>query len=160
MSHSLPYLLGILLVVFVIDFTLRALPFKILEPLRESRFVRNMAVWMPPGILLILVLATLSDNTSVAGSQWWAATIATVITVVCPPGNETPPLVERQPRDPQLHPHAELALEALPALPAAPRSTPQPPPRPARSVSHEDSPRPHEVSKRHSLFPATITDFV
>ena len=26
MSHSLPYLFGILLVVFVIDFTLRALP--------------------------------------------------------------------------------------------------------------------------------------
>ena len=50
MSPSLPYLLGILLVVFVIDFTLRALPFKILEPLRESSFVRNMAVWMPPGI--------------------------------------------------------------------------------------------------------------
>ena len=81
MSHSLPYLFGILLVVFVIDFTLRALPFKILEPLRESSFVRNMAVWMPPGILLIL-LATLSDNTSVAGSQWWAAIVATVITVV------------------------------------------------------------------------------
>ena len=79
MSHSLPYLLGILLVVFVIDFTLRALPFKILEPLRESSFVRNMAVWMPPGILLILVLATLSDN---AGAQWWAAIVATAITVV------------------------------------------------------------------------------
>ena len=70
------------MVVFVIDFTLRALPFKILEPLRESSFVRNMAVWMPPGILLILVVATLSDNTSVTGSQWWAAIIATVITVV------------------------------------------------------------------------------
>ena len=82
MSHSLPYLFGILLVVFVIDFTLRALPFKILEPLRESSFVRNMAVWMPPGILLILVLATLSDNAGSAGSQWWAAIVATVITVV------------------------------------------------------------------------------
>ena len=72
MSHSLPYLLGILLVVFTIDFTLRALPFKILEPLRGSSFVRNMAVWMPPGILLILVLAT----------QWWAAIVATAITIV------------------------------------------------------------------------------
>ena len=60
MSHSLPYLLGILLVVFV----------------------RNMAVWMPPGILLILVLATLSDNAGTAGSQWWAAIVATAITVV------------------------------------------------------------------------------
>ena len=36
MTPSLPYLLGILLIVFVIDFTLRALPFKILEPLRLS----------------------------------------------------------------------------------------------------------------------------
>ena len=82
MSHSLPYLFGILLVVFVIAFTLRALPFKILAPLRESSCVRNMAVWMPPGILLILVVATLSDNAGAAGSQWWAAVIATVITVV------------------------------------------------------------------------------
>ena len=82
MSPSLPYLLGILLVVFVIDFTLRALPFKILEPLRESSFVRNMAGWMPPGILLILVLATLSDNAGTAGSQWWAAIVATAITIV------------------------------------------------------------------------------
>ena len=56
MTPSLPYLLGILLIVFVIDFTLRALPFKILEPLRDSRFVENMAVWMPPGIMAILVL--------------------------------------------------------------------------------------------------------
>lgn len=82
MTPPLPYLLGTLLVVFLIDFTLRALPFKVLEPLRESSYVRNMAVWMPPGILLILVLATLSDNVSSAGSQWWAAIIATAITVL------------------------------------------------------------------------------
>ena len=59
MTPTLGYLLALLLIVFVIDFTLRALPFKILEPLRDSRFVSDMAVWMPPGIMLILVLSTL-----------------------------------------------------------------------------------------------------
>ena len=80
MTPSLPYLLGILLIVFVIDFTLRALPFKILEPLRDSRFVENMAVWMPPGIMAILVLSTLSQGAQ-AGGRWWAALVATGVTV-------------------------------------------------------------------------------
>ena len=81
MSHSLPYLLGILLVVFVIDFTLRALPFKILEPLRDSRFVEDMAVWMPPGIMLILVLSTLTQGAQESGDRWWAALVAAGVTV-------------------------------------------------------------------------------
>ena len=81
MTPSLPYLLAILAIVFVIDFTLRALPFKILEPLRDSRFVEDMAVWMPPGIMLILVLSTLSHNAQAAGGRWWAALVATGITV-------------------------------------------------------------------------------
>lgn len=80
MTPSLPYLLAILAIVFVIDFTLRALPFKILEPLRDSRFVENMAVWMPPGIMLILVLSTLSQGAQAAGGRWWAA-LATGVTV-------------------------------------------------------------------------------
>ena len=81
MTTSLTYLLTILVLVFVIDFTLRALPFKILEPLRGSRFVSDMAVWMPPGIMLILVLSTLSHNAHAAGERWWAALVATGITV-------------------------------------------------------------------------------
>ena len=80
-TPSLPYLLAILAIVFVIDFTLRALPFKILEPLRDSRFVSDMAVWMPPGIMLILVFSTLSQGMQVAGGRWWAALVATGITV-------------------------------------------------------------------------------
>ena len=56
MTPTLGYLLALLAITFVIDFTLRALPFKILEPLRDSRFVSDMAVWLPPGIMLILVL--------------------------------------------------------------------------------------------------------
>ncbi len=69
MTPSLPYLLAILVIVFVIDFTLRALPFKILEPLRDSRFVEDMAVWMPPGIMLILVLSTLTRGAQAAGER-------------------------------------------------------------------------------------------
>ena len=81
MTPTLGYLLALLVIVFVIDFTLRALPFKILEPLRDSRFVSDMAVWMPPGIMLILVLSTLSQGLQVAGGRWWAALVATGITV-------------------------------------------------------------------------------
>ena len=81
MTPTLGYLLALLVIVFVIDFTLRALPFKILEPLRDSRFVSDMAVWMPPGIMLILVLSTLSHNAQAAGERWWAALVATGVTV-------------------------------------------------------------------------------
>ena len=86
MTPTLGYLLALLAITFVIDFTLRALPFKILEPLRDSRFVSNMAVWMPPGIMLILVLSTLTQGAQEAG-RWWAALVATGVTVA----NRLPP---------------------------------------------------------------------
>ena len=82
MTPTVGYLLALLAITFVIDFTLRALPFKILEPLRDSRFVSDMAVWMPPGIMLILVLSTLSQGMQAAGGRWWAALVAPGITVV------------------------------------------------------------------------------
>ena len=104
MTPTLGYLLALLVIVFVIDFTLRALPFKILEPLRDSRFVSDMAVWMPPGIMLILVLSTLSQGMQVAGGRWWAALVATGITV----RSQAP--VERRCRHARLHRAAELAL--------------------------------------------------
>ena len=81
MTPTLAYLLAILVIVFVIDFTLRALPFKILEPLRDSRFVSDMAAWMPPGIMLILVVSTLVDNAQASGERSWAALVATGVTV-------------------------------------------------------------------------------
>ena len=84
MTPTLGYLLALLVIVFVIDFTLRALPFKILEPLRDSRFGSDMAVWMPPGIMLILVLSTLSQGAQAAGERWWAALVATGVTVAVP----------------------------------------------------------------------------
>ncbi|KSW13376.1 branched-chain amino acid transporter AzlD [Schaalia odontolytica] len=81
MTPTLGYLLALLAITFVIDFTLRALPFKILEPLRDSRFVSDMAVWMPPGIMLILVLSTLTQGAQAAGGRWWAALVAAGVTV-------------------------------------------------------------------------------
>ena len=81
MTPTLGYLLALLAITFVIDFTLRALPFKILEPLRDSRFVSDMAVWMPPGIMLILVLSTLTQGAQASGDRWWAALVATGVTV-------------------------------------------------------------------------------
>lgn len=81
MTPTLAYLLAILVIVFVIDFTLRVLPFKILEPLRDSRFVSDMAAWMPPGIMLILVVSTLVDNAQAAGERSWAALVAAGVTV-------------------------------------------------------------------------------
>ena len=81
MTPTLGYLLTLLVIVFVIDFTLRALPFKILAPLRDSHFVSDMAVWMPPGIMLILVLSTLSQGAQAAGGRWWAALVAAGVTV-------------------------------------------------------------------------------
>ena len=81
MTPTLGYLLTLLAITFVIDFTLRALPFKVLEPLRDSRFVSDMAVWMPPGIMLILVLSTLTRGAQESGDRWWAALVATGVTV-------------------------------------------------------------------------------
>ena len=81
MTPTLGYLLALLAITFVIDFTLRALPFKILDPLRGSHFVSDMAVWMPPGIMLILVLSTLTRGAQAAGERWWAALVATGVTV-------------------------------------------------------------------------------
>ena len=94
MTPTLGYLLALLVIVFVIDFTLRALPFKILEPLRDSRFVSDMAVWMPPGIMLILVLG--------AGRHGHHRRRAPAVRPQAP--------VERRCRNGRLHRAAELAL--------------------------------------------------
>ena len=52
------YIVGVLAIAFIITFALRALPFAILKPLRESKVVRALSVWMPVGILAILAAET------------------------------------------------------------------------------------------------------
>lgn len=55
---SVWYIVGVLAIIFVITLSLRAVPFAILKPLRESKIVRALSVWMPVGILAILAAAT------------------------------------------------------------------------------------------------------
>lgn len=52
------YILGVLVIVFAVTFALRAVPFTVIKPLRESRFARAVALWMPVGILGILTANT------------------------------------------------------------------------------------------------------
>ncbi|MDC4233978.1 AzlD domain-containing protein [Actinomyces sp. B33] len=80
MTHSLWYLVAVLAIVFVIDFALRAIPFVVLEPLRESRFVRDMAVWMLAGIMVVLVAATMRDAIGQSSPDWWVALVASAVT--------------------------------------------------------------------------------
>lgn len=82
MTPSLPYLLAVLALVFVIDFALRALPFAALEPLRESAFVQDMGRWLPTGILMVLAVATLRSSALAVPSHAWAALVAAAATVV------------------------------------------------------------------------------
>ncbi len=74
------YLAAVLATVFLINLTLRAVPFAILQPLRKSRFVNTMAAWMPVGIVVILAASTFR---SVAGdgSRLAFAAFAVVLTV-------------------------------------------------------------------------------
>lgn len=81
MTPSVPYLIAVLALVFVIDFAVRALPFAALEPLRESAFVQNMGRWLPSGILLVLAVATLRSSAAAIPSHAWAALVAAAATV-------------------------------------------------------------------------------
>ena len=74
------YIAGVLAIVFAITVTLRAVPFAILEPLKESAFVRRLAVWMPVGILLILAAATFRSSALSGGPL--PAVLAAAVTVL------------------------------------------------------------------------------
>ncbi|MUL45838.1 branched-chain amino acid transporter AzlD [Mycobacterium sp. CBMA293] len=73
---DLRYLAAVLATVFVINVALRAVPFAILQPLRKSRFVEAMAIWMPVGILVILAASTFR---SVSGDVRHAAFAAIAV---------------------------------------------------------------------------------
>ncbi|MGI6878473.1 branched-chain amino acid transporter permease [Microbacterium sp. gxy059] len=74
------YIVAVLAIAFVITLTLRALPFAVLKPLRESELVAAMAAWMPVGILALLAAATFRD--SAAGHLLEALTAAAVTVAV------------------------------------------------------------------------------
>ncbi|PPF46042.1 branched-chain amino acid transporter AzlD [Pseudoclavibacter sp. AY1F1] len=74
------WFIGALAVCGGITFGLRALPFAALKPLRDSKTVQRLAVWMPAGILAILAAVTFSDFASEPRTTLWAA-IALAVTI-------------------------------------------------------------------------------
>ena len=76
-----PYLLAVLAVTFAITFGLRALPFAALNPLRNSRLVRKLSLWMPVGILGILAASTLRTTVSADAGAVVPAAVAVAVTV-------------------------------------------------------------------------------
>lgn len=77
---SIWYIVGVLAIVFTIDVALRAGPFAILGPLRESKVVTTMATWMPVGILAILAASTFASSVGQAGAHLIHALIAVGVT--------------------------------------------------------------------------------
>lgn len=75
------YVLAAMGIAFVITVALRAVPFLVLGPLRESQFVRNMAIWMPAGILFILAAATFRSSALDGPTRLWEAAVAATVTV-------------------------------------------------------------------------------
>src|SRR5699024_10201031 len=75
------YLLAVIAIGFVITFALRALPFALLRPLRESRLVAALALWMPAGILAILAVDTLRSSIDADPSRLLPAALATAVTI-------------------------------------------------------------------------------
>ena len=76
-----PYLLAVMAIGFAITFALRAVPFVVLQPLRESRLVEAMARWMPAGILAILAVSTLRTPIDADLDRLLPAAVATAVTV-------------------------------------------------------------------------------
>lgn len=72
------WFVGALAVCGGITFGLRALPFVALKPLRDSKTVQRLSVWMPAGILAILAAVTFSDFASEPRTALWAALALTV----------------------------------------------------------------------------------
>lgn len=81
MTPGLWYLVGVLAIAFTITLALRAVPFAILKPLRESRVVRALSLWMPVGILAILAAATFRTTIVEHADYLVPAIIAAGVTV-------------------------------------------------------------------------------
>lgn len=75
------YIIAVLAIMFVVTFTLRALPFAILAKLRESTFVNVMALWMPAGILGLLAIALFYSTYSAPESELWKLLSAVAVTI-------------------------------------------------------------------------------
>lgn len=74
------YIAGVLAILFTITLALRAVPFAILKPLRESNLVKTMSAWLPAGILAILAASTFLSSAGADYAHLLHATIAVGVT--------------------------------------------------------------------------------
>lgn len=81
---SAPYLVGVILVSAAVTWALRAAPFVLLAPLRESAVLPFLNRYLPAGMMVILVAYTLVSAASTASSTQpvLALALATIATVV------------------------------------------------------------------------------
>ena len=82
MPESVPgagYVLGALVVMFVVTVALRAAPFLALSALKNSAFVDFLGRTMPAGVMVILVMYTLRN---VGESTWLPATVGLAGTII------------------------------------------------------------------------------
>ncbi|WP_092806543.1 branched-chain amino acid transporter permease [Rhodococcus globerulus] len=60
------YIFSAVAIMAIVTFALRAIPFAVLKPLRSSALVAYLGIYMPAGVMLILVMYSLK-NVSVTG---------------------------------------------------------------------------------------------
>lgn len=76
-----PYLISVVVVATAVTWTLRALPFALLAPLRRSGVVPCLATTMPAGVMAILVVHTLRHTALTVPPHGAAVGIALAATV-------------------------------------------------------------------------------
>ena len=74
------YVVAVLAIAFTITFALRATPFAALRALRGSGLVMALAVWLPVGVLAILVASTLRTTIAADPSTTPLALAAVAVT--------------------------------------------------------------------------------
>ncbi|MDY6083589.1 MAG: AzlD domain-containing protein [Actinomycetaceae bacterium] len=62
--------LGVIGVAFLVTYALRGLPFVVLSRWRDTPVLRRLAVLMPVGVMVILVVFTMRDIDFTAASRW------------------------------------------------------------------------------------------
>lgn len=78
---DLGYVVAALVIAGAITVALRAIPFAVLKPLRESKLVLALGLWMPVGILAILAASTWVGAAAVDVPTALKATAAAAVTV-------------------------------------------------------------------------------
>lgn len=75
------YILAAVVVMTVVTFGLRAVPFALLRPLRSSALLAFLGISMPAGVMLILLTYSLKDVSVTASPHGLPELIAVVVTV-------------------------------------------------------------------------------